>query len=665
MMWVAAAAFVLLPPQAQGHDFADGAPRYWPKFAGSREVRVLDGIWEYGLLDLQDGGSFDSMCPDFGPQHAKTPHRTAVPSTMDLVAGGAPGYLGPRGIAMYRTQFATPRPGLPVRLQFQSCGFYCRVWVNGKEVGDHRAGGYVAFWLDVPAKLLSGSQNELFVLADNRFNSTTAPMHTGGDFWHYGGLTRSVELHAMAAEPVLWRAYVLPSDADVTRQHGADQGTPSSVDITLQFSCDHMHGPVNVTLAFDDWKGPPVSHTAVARDGSAVLRGVAVPNPTAWSPEQPDLHTVVVTYEGGAVIERFGLRRFGVQQGRITINGKVTKLVGWNYHTQHPVTAASPTEAQIDTDIALLKKGNANYVRGSHYPHDPRVLDRLDEAGLLFWSETLGPKVSLENLTDFEVFMPFQMQQLQEMLDNAMNHASVLAWGWFNEAKSEPTACPAYAACSKYSRSRDPSRFVTWADNKCENGACYEHATLVAFNSYPGWYHQPGDPTAPGRMWPRMAQAVRDGSTASGNGTLGKPFVISETGAGGIFEWDANETDERWTLRYMNAIVAADVDEALGNDQISGISLWHFYDFKADERNGQENNTHCTYDHPPPETFAELEAKGPPNCTWIATFRVGRPGGANHKGAVDFWRREKPIFGIVAGKYGQANAIGTAGIIQV
>ena len=69
---------------------------------------------------------------------------------------------------------------------------------------------------------------------------------------------------------------------------------------------------------------------------------------------------------------------------------------------------------------------------------------------------------------------------------------------------------------------------------------------------------------------------------------------------------------------------------------------------------GQENNTHCEYDHPPPTTFAELEAVGPPNCTYIEIN--GRPGGENHKGSLDFWRREKPAFGIVAAKYAKANA---------
>ena len=242
--------------------------------------------------------------------------------------------------------FSSPAGSESVRLQFQSCSFYCRVWVNGKEIGDHRAGGYVAFWMDVANAHLSapGDANELFVLADNRFNHTTAPMHTGGDFWHYGGIIRSVELHTMAAEPVLWRAYVLPAGADTTRQTSVD--SPNAVDITLVLSASE-DGPVAFTLAFDD--GTPIAMNATATNGRVKLSGLTVPNPQPWSPEVPNLHTLTVTLRGGWVRERFGLRRFGVEKetARITINGKVTKLVGWNHHTQWPVTAASPTDGQV------------------------------------------------------------------------------------------------------------------------------------------------------------------------------------------------------------------------------------------------------------------------------------------------------------------------------
>merc|ERR1711998_327907 len=107
-----------------------------------------------------------------------------------------------------------------------------------------------------------------------------------------------------------------------------------------------------------------------------------------------------------------------------------------------------------------------------------------------------------------------------------MNHAAILTWGWFNEGPSNfPDACPAYAACASYSRSRDPTRFTTWADDQLLRGACYEHATLIAFNNYPGWYSRVGDVTAPAKTWKAMAEAAHEGSTRSGNGTVGKPFV--------------------------------------------------------------------------------------------------------------------------------------------
>ena len=62
---------------------------------------------------------------------------------------------------------------------------------------------------------------------------------------------------------------------------------------------------------------------------------------------------------------------------------------------------------------------------------------------------------------------------------------------------------------------------------------------------------------------------------------MGKPLVISETGAGGIYEWAHNATDAQWTLRYQSEVILADVDVALSNERISGLTLWHFFDFKV------------------------------------------------------------------------------------
>ena len=650
----------LLPSDGGGNSAAEGpAPRYWPQYSGARAVGTLDGTWSFGLLAAEGypgpapqgrkggpwdwaripagpGGGFDSMDPGFGPGSAlaATPNATAVPSCFDA---SDPGFLGSRGVGMYRTTFAHAGAA---RLQFQACSFYCRVWVDGVEIGEHTAGGYVAFSLDVPpqapAAAAAGASRELFVLADNRFNMTTAPMHTGGDFWHYGGLMRSVELHSMpdaaaGAAPMPWRAYVLPSAA----------APLSAVDVEVVLTDPGYSGLVDVTLAFDGGAAGAVQQ-AKAAAGVARIAGVAVPGAMPWSHASPHLHVLAVSTGGGTVSERFGLREFGVEAGsaRLTINGAVTKLVGFGHHTQWPDTAVAATDAQMDADIALLRRAGANFVRGAHYPQDPRWLDRLDEAGMAMWSETIGPSVSSKDMQD-PAWMRIQLRQLGEMLDNAMNHASIMTWGWFNEGPSNDAAnCPAYKACADLARARDPTRFTTWATDKDLGDKCLEHASLISFNNYPSWYNS-ADPT---EQWNKFANGVRAGATASGaNATLGKPFMISETGAGGIFEW-INATVPaadavKWTLQFQSQIVAADTDVAIANDNISGVSLWHFFDFKVGEVK-EENGTHCEY---------QVPATYPPNCSYIEIN--GRPGGYNHKGLIDFWRREKPIYDIVAAKF--------------
>ena len=401
---LAATATLLAAGAAAAATAAGGLPpRYWPKYGGARDVELLDGTWQTGQLGSINNPPqhFDSMDPHFGPtsQAAATPNQTAVPSCVD---NAPPGYLGYRGVTMFRTTFDYDLTQAPARIQFQACSFYCRVWVNGVEIGNHLAGGYVAFALDVPthaaAAAAGSTTNELFVLVDNRFNSTTAPMHTGGDFWHFSGIMRSVELHALppaasaarGAEAAAaasvggwpWRLYALPTSL-------------SAVNVSVVLTDRAYSGDLTVTLAFNG--GASQTYTGEAVNGTLSLGAVDVPSPRTWSTTDPQLHTVEVGLNGATVTERFGLRQVGVDAAtsRLTLNGKVIKLVGWNHHTQWPNTSASPTDDQLDADIALLQRGGANYVRGAHYPQDPRWLDRLDEAGIVMWSETLGPGVSV------------------------------------------------------------------------------------------------------------------------------------------------------------------------------------------------------------------------------------------------------------------------------
>ena len=223
------------------------------------------------------------------------------------------------------------------------------------------------------------------------------------------------------------------------------------------------------------------------------------------------------------------------------------------------------------------------------------------------------------------------------MMDNAFNHASVAFWAFFNEGPSHnEEACNGYQASSDAIRARDTTRFITYASNRAPPGdKCYQAATVISHNGYPGWYNSPD----PENFWNRIANDLQAGKPPS---AIGKPFIISETGAGGIYEWKHNETAVKWTLEYQTKIISQDVETAIENANISGIALWHFFDFKVDDE--WENNTHCDY----------VPGVHPLTCGYIevdTSNLSGRPGGANHKGSVDFFRRPKPIFSIVASKY--------------
>eukprot|EP00929_Paragymnodinium_shiwhaense_P046435 TRINITY_DN23639_c0_g1_i1.p1 TRINITY_DN23639_c0_g1~~TRINITY_DN23639_c0_g1_i1.p1 ORF type:complete len:464 (+),score=91.85 TRINITY_DN23639_c0_g1_i1:234-1625(+) len=448
----------------------------------------------------------------------------------------------------------------------------------------------------------------------------------------YGGLMRSVLLHklppAEASWP--WRAYVFPTE------HGYRQGV---VNIQVVLTDPSASGDVHLKLRFDGAAEKEV--VGHAEGGKIELKNVTIPAPRLWWTTDPQLHTLtVLTANGEGVTERFGLRWWGLDAAtaRLTLNDKVLKLHGWNHHTQWPDTGGSPTEEQMDADIALLKGAGTNYVRGAHYPQDQRWLDRLDEHGIVMWEETLGPNVTVQNTEDWDYFMKFQLQQLNQMMDISMNHAAIMTWGWFNEGPSNSEkACPAYKACSDAALKRDPTRFRTWASNMEKKDKCLEHASLISFNSYPAWYWEKMNLSAPAAHWNDMADYVKTEFP-------GRPMVISETGAGGIYEWSENKTDAYWTQKYQVEVISRDVEVAMGNPRISGITLWHFFDFKGND-DAQATCGPCEY----------LPGVSPPTCSYV-NVSCDRPGGLNHKGVVDFWRRQKQAYSVVGKMYNQSLA---------
>eukprot|EP00043_Microstomoeca_roanoka_P005530 m.56349 g.56349 ORF g.56349 m.56349 type:complete len:614 (+) comp13009_c1_seq4:187-2028(+) len=587
---------------------------FWPHYP-ARTTGLLNGQWEFGFVEnISDVINFNIANAFFNATFQ-------VPGAFDV---RQPGVLGPRGTAFYRTNF-TLSANTPGLLYFAACSFYCQVFVDGKSLGDHRAGGYQPFWIQVPAS--TAPQRELIVLVDNRFNGTTAPTHTGGDFYHFGGITRDVILHEIPST-----TYILQVETFTLSLQG-------DIRVRVVLGGDVDVSWVHLALQFDG-QAPTMSTTVDVMDGVATLTAT-VPNATLWSPSQPNLHTLLVTLNGGAdaVLVRFGLRLLGIDSNaRITINGDEVKLRGFNRHTMWPDTGSALTLEQVEQDIALLKEVGANYVRGAHYPQDQRFLDLCDENGIMIWEETLGPSVTLENLLD-PYWLHYQLQAVNEMVSASINHPCVIFHAFYNEGPSDQKlARPGYNASAAVIRARvgfPPSRLVTWASNKKTSDVCLDITDVISFNSYPAWYDHPGDLNQPKIFWQSQVDWVQQNWPQ-------KPFTISETGAGAIYEWQ-NTTDTRWSQKYQAEVVQQDIEFALQNNRVSGLTIWQFSDIKANDGDTQKAGP-CVY-APHPASLSQ-----PWNCTYIDVTQ-NRPGGENHKGVVDFWRRKKAAFATAQALY--------------
>ena len=113
----------------------------------------------------------------------------AVPGCFDAT----PAYAGQRGLAAYRTRIRVT-DDTPHRVVFDGVHHWCRVFLDGRALCDH-VGGFTRFaadWIGQPG------ESELVVLVDNRFDWERCPLHLEYfDWYHYGGITRPVELQRL------------------------------------------------------------------------------------------------------------------------------------------------------------------------------------------------------------------------------------------------------------------------------------------------------------------------------------------------------------------------------------------------------------------------------------------------------------------------------------
>lgn len=386
--------------------------------------------------------------------------------------------------------------GATARLRFGGVNYLCRVFLNGQEIGGHE-GGYTEFLLNAAGALREGT-NHIAVMVDNRATTIKWPPCLG--YFNYGGIHRDVTLEIMdgpCLDDMVVQAVPTPQGG-MLEVSGCVSGARSvAQDVNQSDQSDKSDSFLPLTVRVE---AAGVTTSTIADRNGAFSCHCSVPDVSPWSPDEPNLHKVMVTLDrGGECLDTreyaCGFRTVEMRDGRVHLNGAPLMVKGICYVYDSPASGLVMTREQIETDVGLIKELGCNAVR-CHYPMDERFYEACDHAGLLVWIEPNVYCYSPPNDKTGTMFARAESRavaetMIVEMIAAARNHPSVAIYGIGNECgTAHPEAEPFFRRLAALVRETDPTRLVSYAALYGNIGPLADIVDVLGINFYWGWYDQ-------------------------------------------------------------------------------------------------------------------------------------------------------------------------------
>jgi beta-galactosidase len=394
---------------------------------------TLNGTWQFAY---QAGPASATEPANFAP--------IAVPGHWELQGFAEPKYGKnlAEGTGYYRLTFPVPSAwnGQRVMLRFDGVLAGFAVSVNGKAAGTWTS-GYNPVTFDITDLLRPSGSNELAVTVNTRSHGWEFDTN---DCWSLSGIFRDVTLFAVP--PAHLKHYTARTTL------GAD-GSATLTVTTLTALPDFAAKIAGRLLGPD---GKPVADLAFANDKPNVAVATAtVLRPQLWTAESPVRYTLELAFSSGQKItEKIGLREVKVVNGVLQLNGRPIKLRGVDHHDLWPDTGRATNESKMRRDLELIKGANCNFVRTSHYPPHPKLIELCDEMGLYVMDEVpFG--FGEEHLAD-EAYRDELLRRAEATVRRDENRPSVILWSVGNENQNTPLTI----AAGRRVKELDPSRPV-------------------------------------------------------------------------------------------------------------------------------------------------------------------------------------------------------------
>ena len=556
--------------------------------AQQRVVYTINDGWKF-----TKGSPFEAQltgCDDSSWETVNIPHTWNDKDADDET----PGFY--RGPVWYRKQLFIDKSqeGRRAVIYFEGANQEVRFYLNGQFVGEHK-GGYTRFCFDITPHLRYGQENLFAIYVNNVYNPNIPPL--SADFTFFGGIYRDVYLQFM--NPVHIAANDYASSGVYIRTPEVNNSA-ASVEITTLLTND-MSQPTEIRVEniICDADGKEVKKTqaevklAAGETKTDISKKIKIDSPRLWDIDDPYrymVYTRILDKRKGTLLDEvvnpLGLRwfKFDSEKG-FFLNGKGRKLIGTARHQDYFQKGNALRDELHVQDVLLLKEMGGNYLRVSHYPQDPVIMEMCDKLGIVTSVEI--PVVNA--VTETEEFLHNSVEMAKEMVRQDFNRPSVMIWGYMNEIflrrpYTEGKQLEDYyrftekvaRALEATIREEDPSRYTMMAYHNMpqyyEDAHLTEIPMIQGWNLYQGWYEP--DINEFQRLLDRAHKAYK-----------GKVLMVTEYGPGvdprvHSYQPERFDFSQEYGLVYHKHYL----NEMMKRPFIAGSSLWNLNDFYSESR---------------------------------------------------------------------------------
>ena len=376
--------------------------------------------------------------------------------------------VNPGTYAEYQREFIIPSDWNDKLIKLRCDAVYseCEIFINGKKAGGH-LGGFTPFETGISEYILHGQSNRIVIKV--RSESIADSLSSGSRYAVHplGGISRKIYLMAL---PSLNCSMFHVST--VFDQNFVNATLKAEVELANESSND-----LNAMLRFELRKADDpqvifsneVKADELLKANSSKLKNFSfdVGHPLKWDPEHPNLYTLRLTVTSAGkiveVIDRiFGFKQTEVRGNQVYVNNMPIKLRGVCRHEVNPLRGRSLSVGQWEEDVKLFRTANINYIRTSHYPPAPELLEACDRLGMFV--EVEGPFCWAHQTKVPERFHYQALIQPElEMVNAFRSNPSVLMWSIGNESFNYKEYFSQSAALIKAIDPTRPRNFSQWS----------------------------------------------------------------------------------------------------------------------------------------------------------------------------------------------------------